>query len=60
MTLQEWRRKLPILQRAERVARAKMGPWNTEAEKPAVHAAVRAAEDALRAHFDDKPRGWGS
>lgn len=60
MTIQEWRRKLAILQRAERVARAKSGPWLTPFDAPAVYAAVTAAEDALRAHWDAKPKGWGS
>lgn len=60
MTLQEWRRKLPVLQRAERDARAKVGPWLTPFNREPVYAAATAAENALRAHYDAKPIGYGS
>lgn len=56
MTLTEWRRKLHVLSRAERIARARVGPWLTPFDRDAVYAAARAAEDALAAHYKDRPK----
>lgn len=60
MTIQEWYRKLRILERAQRDAKAKVGPWLTPFNRDTVYAAATAAENALTAHWDAKPKGYGS
>lgn len=55
MTIEEWRRRLAVLERAQRDARAACrGPLNPFAA-PGINAAARAAEDAVARHHDQHP-----
>jgi hypothetical protein len=59
MTMDDWRRRLMLLQRAEREARAKLTPQLGPLESEQAYQALKQAEMELAEHYARRP-AWAT